>query len=194
MQEQQQPQPQRPRRSVKGVRLISCTPARCRGLFEGERVAVITFYHASQPMQPMALQLHEAQRLLRDLSAILQHFGEPFGTLVPVCPAGDGVGDRDDVEVVEEATAQPSSSAAAKPSTSRRRGSTARPSKRPDCPKGHIQPVEEWRVHRMLKNLKNNDDFLRFLGAAGTDAAAVGGDEETPTSPVSRVQKKRRKR
>ena len=85
--------PRQPRRrSIKGVTLAQCRGGRCVGLFEGERVVVLTFRHSGSETDPVGLQLPEARRLVSELIRVLLAYGDDYAFVLARAAWNSGVG------------------------------------------------------------------------------------------------------
>ena len=176
------------RRRTKAVTLAQCSGGRCVGLFDGERMIVLTFRHAGSETDPVGLQLPEARRLISELIRVLLGYGDDYAFALSRAAWNSGVGAVatavDDPRTCPSCQGcqgcQHSSEAVVRRPSN---GPKVRPSRRAGAPKGPILATESWTLHRMLKNVKSHSDFLRFISADGADSTDAAAPSKQPHSP-----------
>jgi hypothetical protein len=136
-------------RRARNVRVVNCYPSMCGGTSGRQPMAVITFTHGREILQPYCLSQMQAHVLVRDLITALNYLeNNAHGT------PGD---------TVTESLPLPPIPTAPKMKTKGRK--IIQPSRRPSSPSGPIQATEAWQLHSLLKNVKSHDDFLKFISA-----------------------------
>jgi hypothetical protein len=179
--------------------MAQCRGGRCVGLFDGERLVVLTFRHRGSETDPVGLQLPEARRLISELIRVLLAYGDDYAFALSRAAWNSGGGAVatavDDPRTCPSCQGDPQGPEVAAPG--RRKGPKVKPSRRAGAPKGPILATEAWTLHRLLRNVTSHADFLRFIGADGPDNAATSNKPHSSPKkrkPSRPLRAKRRKK
>ena len=143
-------QPNGPKGGARLVRIARCGSCMCSLNRRPERVASITFSAAQEFLGPFLLQRPQVQVLIADLQRLLAGWPE----------SGTALASTTDNPIAShpDPLSPPSTVSQTKPAT-------VVPSRGAKCPRTPIGASEEWLFHNLLHNVKNHDDFLKFIGA-----------------------------
>lgn len=162
---------QNPKRRGHRVRVISCYASQCTGLVDSDNMAVLTFSRGQEVLEPYLLSVLQVHVLIRDMTRVLAslHAMEETSTEEPTGATAFANG------------MPPLPPIPVPPPLKARRRKVPSPSRSSASPKGPIQPTEAWRLHLMLRNVRNHDDFLKLIGADSVVAETNGPVTPAPS-------------
>lgn len=161
------------------VRVAGCTPMKFQGTPESEWYAAVTFLMNQKFYGPLALSVLQVRALIEDLQKFLQRI-EPKDGLAVGADGGWG-----------ESALPPIQSVPCKD----KRNSNVRPSRRSASPRTPISAREEVVLRHLLRNVRNHEDFMRFIGADVIAAASISEKHvDTAPQPTKRRKTKNKKR
>jgi hypothetical protein len=160
------------------VRVASCHAADRQGNRGSELIAVITFSQGRKLLEPFGLSVLQVRVLINDLIQLLKSH----------------VNIQDDRAILgdEPCLRGPATPPTSIPSQSPDgKRNPIKPSILPATPRGQIGPIEARLWSEMLKNVRNHDDFLRFINAAAPAKDSKQLSQPRRSSITRRSKKKR---
>ena len=148
----------------KVARLVSFTPEKCVGAFDGERIAVMILLYGGQELPPLLFRLPELRSLVSAAIYVLIRCGDEYGhTLARAVRADDKIAqDFPAIMPHDHLFSRPPST---NPTRKNSKPSPVIPSIAQNGPHTPISDSEALLFQQMLKNVKSHEDFMRFVGA-----------------------------
>jgi hypothetical protein len=167
------------------------------GLAGIERVAELVFQNGQTVMPPIAVRLPDLRSLVSAAIYVLVCYGDEFGHALASAVRSDATKTTTPMPIAP--AANPSAApATARPKPDDRKKPSVIPSIRPNGPHAPISEGEVWLIHRMLQNVRSNDDFLRLIGVPESDIMIKQPpttlNASKPRQACSRKQRRGKKR
>jgi hypothetical protein len=158
--------------NLREMELHHCGPGRAGNPKTGEPIAILRFLWNRKLEEPIMLNLDEARGLLAKLVAVLDHHGDTLAKRLGASFFPDGEWPADASDVVVNRRAIPKF--------------LARPSVNPNTPRKPLNDTDVWNLVRMLKNVRDHQTFMRFIGVPEQDIATKRRPPKAPHAKPTR--------
>jgi hypothetical protein len=160
------------------VRVAECCVVSTQGPRGSQLVTQLAFSSGRKIVGPLLLDITQTRILIEDLQRVLRRF-------VECCPWM-----KLPAHQLGAVTDFPSEGPPPSGEKSNPKIVIPQPSRHPNSSRRRIHSTEVWQLHRLLKNVKSHNDFLKFIGAADETPtpvnSAAGRGKKRATPPASR--------